>query len=182
MPRARVAANSCWALVTLWLALGCSYEPTSTKGLRRQGVNHGQAPASPVAPVPERPAPPPHEPPPIAEALPAVAPEPEAQPQPDKPPRDMPKELLSKLGSPQSCLVPRAADQAPSSVQIGFSASVMPSGAIGRAEVSGAGLSDGERECLRRRLSGLRFETPIEDAPKNVSATITLAQAPAKPN
>ena len=155
-------------------------EPASTN-VRKRGVQLAPAPPSTPAPqpLPEQPtAPPalPNEAPPDepreeAATLPA---EQAAPDDPEKPPRNMSAELESMIGSPASCLAPRPANEAPSQVSISLGASVMPSGAVGRGEVSAPGLSPTELDCVRKRLESVRFAPPIENAPFTVNASITL--------
>ena len=103
---------------------------------------------------------------PAAEAVPEVA---------DKQPRNLQQELESMIGSPVDCLAPRPREGAPPELRLSLSASVMPSGAVGRGEVSGsAQLTKPELDCVRARIEGLHFATPIENAPLTVSGSITL--------
>ena len=78
------------------------------------------------------------------------------------------------IGSPAACLTPRPANEAPARVRIGLTASVMPSGAVGRGEVSAPGLSPSEIDCVRKRVESVRFAPPIENAPFTVNGSITL--------
>ncbi len=95
---------------------------------------------------------------------------------PEKEPRNLQSELETMMGSPVTCLKPRPASQAPSSVSISLSANVMPSGAVGRGEVSAPGLEPEEVSCVRSRLESLRFAQPIENAPLTVNGSITLSR------
>ena len=108
--------------------------------------------------------------------LPAAEAVPEAE---DKQPRNLQQELESMIGSPVDCLAPRLAEGAPRELHLSLSASVMPSGAVGRGEVSGsAELTKPELDCVRARLEGLHFATPIENAPLTVNGSITLKFGP----
>jgi hypothetical protein len=78
------------------------------------------------------------------------------------------------LGSPASCLEPRTADASQSTLQVGVDTQVMPSGAVSRAQVSGAGLTQVERQCITKRVETLHFAQPIENAPFPVHANIAL--------
>jgi hypothetical protein len=164
------------------LAAACSKrEPIADQPLRPRGV----LVADPVAPSPT--------PKTTASVLPAhtdenplpeiTAEEPapgtttaeEAAPdEPAKPPRNLQTELETMMGSPVSCLAPRAANEAPSQISISLSANVMPSGAVGRGEVSAPGLSKEELSCVRSRLESLRFAQPVENAPRTVSGSISI--------
>lgn len=103
---------------------------------------------------------------------------------PEQPRRNLSGELESMMGSPVDCLEARPASSA-SSLNIALSANVMPSGAVGRGEVSAPGLRPAEVACLRSRVESLRFAQPIENAPLTVSGSLTLtpqvAPAPATP-
>ena len=102
----------------------------------------------------------------------------EAAPEPaEKPERDLSRELENQMGSPVGCLAPRAAQAAPSELRLSLNASVMPSGAVGRGEVSASGdLSKAELDCLRTRLESLKLAAPIENAPRTVTGSITLTR------
>ncbi|HKP61299.1 MAG TPA: hypothetical protein VJV78_31440 [Polyangiales bacterium] len=103
---------------------------------------------------------------PVGEAVPEAA---------EKQPRNLQQELESMIGSPVDCLTPRLAEGAPRELHLSLSASVMPSGAVGRGDVSGsAELTRPELDCVRSRLEGLHFATPIENAPLTVNGSITL--------
>jgi hypothetical protein len=113
---------------------------------------------------------------------PQLAAEPSAPPRPseapaqeaDDKPRDFAAELANMLGNPVSCLAPRPADVSPSTLQIGVYTQVMPSGAVSRAQVSAAGLTPAELQCITKRAETLRFAQPIENAPFPVHANISL--------
>jgi hypothetical protein len=94
----------------------------------------------------------------------------------EKPARNLSRELESMMGSPVSCLQQRTAAEAPASVRIGLSASVMPSGSVGRTEVSAPGLAPEEIRCLQKRLEALQFAQPIDNAPLTVTGSITLTR------
>jgi len=101
---------------------------------------------------------------PVAEAMPA-----------EKPARNLQHELESMIGSPVDCIAPRPAANAPPQLRLSLSASVMPSGAVGRGEVSASSeLTKPELDCVRGRLEALHFAAPIDNAPLTVSGSITL--------
>ena len=99
----------------------------------------------------------------------------------DEPARNLSTELAQAFGSPASCLQPRANASAPTSIDLALSTSIMPSGSVAQSEVQAAGLDSAETACLRARLEGLHFRTPIEDAPRRVSTTLHLTRAPSAP-
>jgi len=108
---------------------------------------------------------------------PATTPADEAAPdQPEQPPRNLQSELEAMMGSPASCLKERPVNEAPDNVNISLRASIMPSGTVGRGEVSAPGLTPEEVACVRSRLEALHFAQPIENAPLTVSGTITLSR------
>lgn len=176
------------AFVLLPLVAACKdREPVPDQRPRPRGiiVDRGAAPPTPSAAKPAAPDyddDPPHEEPKLAEItvdekpwdeLTATA-EQAAPDEPAKPPRNLKAELESMMGSPITCLKPRPANEAPPSVSISLTASVMPSGAVGRGEVSAPGLEPDEVSCVRSRLESLHFAEPIENAPITVSGSITL--------
>jgi hypothetical protein len=176
------------ALGVIWF-FACSSDAPSAS-LRQRGVQLG--PATAVT-APQRAEPPRFEEPQRAESEPGGAQRAAEQPPsaadpnvagaveaPDKPQRSLQRELETMLGSPASCLQPRAAVNGASKLQISLSASIMPSGAVSRAEASGAGLHPDELKCLRDRIESLRFAEPIEGAPLTVTGSVTLEQAPTK--
>jgi len=114
-----------------------------------------------------------------ADEIPSAAPAAQDKPTEDKPPRDFSAELLQLLGSPAGCLNARTSDNAPASIDISVSTSVMPSGSVAQAEVHGAGLETSELQCLRARLESLHFGQPIENAPFSVRGTLHLTRATA---
>jgi hypothetical protein len=171
--------------LTLVCSIACSDDAPVT-GLRQQGAQI--APDVPAA-EPSRP----DEPAGYADAPRAPQPTPDPQPsaaaantvtalaaepdEPEKPARSLQRELETMLGSPASCLAPRAAGSG--AIQISLSATIVPSGAVSRGEVSAAGLGPEELKCLRGRVEALRFAEPIEGAPLTVTGSLTLEQAPA---
>jgi hypothetical protein len=100
--------------------------------------------------------------------------------EPEHPPRNLQSELETMMGSPVSCLKERPASAA-SQVNISLTANVMPSGAVGRGEVSAPDLSPDEVACVRSKLESLRFAQPIENAPLSVSGSVTLTPRVAAP-
>lgn len=176
---ARVAVIGVCALLPLMAA--CSKrESYPNQPLRQRGVIIAPEPPQPAgeAPIPQLPPDPSQNPTePAQEQLqPQTVSAEEAKPDApaDKPPRNLRQELETMMGSPVSCLAARPANAAPNRVDISLSASVMPSGAVGRAEVSAPGLNPEEVACLRARLETLRFAQPIENAPFTVNGSITL--------
>jgi hypothetical protein len=120
-------------------------------------------------PLPEIKAPPGEEQPPGTTTAAQAAPD-----DPVKPTRNLQTELESMMGSPVTCLAARTAKEAPSQITISLTANVMPSGAVGRGEVSAPGLSPDELSCVRSRLESLRFAQPVENAPRTVSGSISI--------
>jgi hypothetical protein len=94
-----------------------------------------------------------------------------------KPPRDFSRELVQMLGNPVACLSARAVTDAPRELEIALATQVMPSGAVGRSEVSAAGLEAGELACLRGKVEALHFAGPIENAPFAVRGSIHLTRS-----
>jgi hypothetical protein len=176
----RIAALT---FVLLPLAAACSQrEPVPNQPPRPRGIMVDQAVRAPVAPTPPPSALPPSNEPQLPEITvheepTTTTPAEQAAPdQPEKEPRNLQSELETMMGSPVTCLKPRPASQAPASVSISLSANVMPSGAVGRGEVSAPGLEPEEVSCVRSRLESLRFAQPIENAPLTVSGSITLSR------
>jgi hypothetical protein len=101
--------------------------------------------------------------------------------QPEAPPRNLQSELEAMMGSPVDCLQPRPASSAPGPLNISLRANIMPSGSVGRGEVSAPGLSPAEVACVRSRLESLRFAQPIENAPLSVNGALTLTPRVAAP-
>jgi hypothetical protein len=169
------------ALVCLPLMAACKNEPVVNPPTRQRGV--WPRPADTEQPAAQLPA---RVEPQLADirsgdspavAIPATTPAEEAAPdEPEKPPRNLQNELETMMGSPASCLGARPASEAPANLNIALSASIMPSGTVGRGEVSAPGLTPDEVTCVRSRLESLRFAQPIENAPLTVSGTITLNQ------
>jgi hypothetical protein len=178
----RIAALT---LALLPLIAACKKrEPIADQPLRPRGV----LVADPVAPSPTPANPSPSEQPythsadnPLPEIKAGEEPPPgtttaeEAAPdEPAKPQRNLQAELETMMGSPVTCLAPRPAKEAPSQISISLTANVMPSGAVGRGEVSAPGLSPEELSCVRSRLESLRFAQPVENAPRTVSGSISI--------
>lgn len=90
------------------------------------------------------------------------------------PPRDLSDELRAMMGSPGSCAPASALEHVAATVSVGVTVSVLPGGGVLRASVSAPGLDATVVDCLQRRAQGLRFRTPIDGAPRAVSATLTL--------
>jgi len=119
-----------------------------------------------------------YQPPPPAEEAPGEGAgeepaEPEdREPEDREPERDLSAELRELVGNPSSCLT----DLSPSvtDVTVRVRASTSVTGIVTRSSVSGGGLSEGTRECVRRRLDGARFRSPVPEAPRDVLADLTL--------
>jgi hypothetical protein len=88
--------------------------------------------------------------------------------------RDYAAELLTAMGDPTACLRPRSGPNAPAELAIELEAYVVGAGSVSRSYVRSAQLDADETECIRKRLSSLRFRTPVEDAPRAVRATLHL--------
>ena len=119
-----------------------------------------------------------------APVLPGAAAQPELPPAGEaekKATRDYPSELLQRLGNPASCLAPRANDGNVRPIQIGIAAQLMPSGALGRTDLTAPELSSAERACLTQRVGAVRLAGPIEGAPLGLQASLTLQPSAAKP-
>lgn len=129
------------------------------------------------SPAPDRPvltdAPAPPEP-----AVEPAAPD-ERQQTPREPERDLSAELRQLVGDPSDCLTGRQTPSAEVTLQIRASTSV--TGIITRCSVSGAGLDDDARECVRGRLDGKTFRSPVPDAPREVTAELTLRRSEPPP-
>ena len=165
----------------VWLALACALLGCSS----REELPSRPKPVRGVAQVladPGRPTPEPLDPSstmlrgPDEQRLPAnqAAPAAPSGEQPDAGTRDFPSELVRAFGDPASCLSPRPSGAAPSAIVIALATQVMPSGAVGHSEVSGAGLDPQELGCLRRRLDAVHFSGPIVNAPFPVRGNVTL--------
>jgi hypothetical protein len=166
-----------WSLaLCLPLMAACKNEPIANQPLRQRGIWPRGPAVTEEAPA----AVPAQLQPQLAEIKasdppPATTPAEEAAPdQPEPPPRNLHNELEAMMGSPANCLAERPANEAPTNLNITLSASIMPSGTVGRGEVSAPGLTPEEVTCVRSRLESLHFAQPIENAPLTVSGTITL--------
>jgi hypothetical protein len=178
-------SSSSWLLLlSCTLGMACKQEPFGNQPVRQRGVARPvelQPTAAPVEAKPFSPqllplrvdeTPQAEEPAPADGTLPVAEAAPEAA---EKPARDLRQELERMIGSPVDCLVPRPAKGAPAELRLSLNASVMPSGAVGRGEVSAsAQLTKPELDCVRKRVEGLRFATPIDNAPVTVSGSVTL--------
>lgn len=165
-----------------WLALACALLGCSS---RREELPSRPKPVRGVAQLaaePARPTPEPLDPSSTLLRSPddRIAPANHAAPaapsgeQADAGTRDFPAELVKAFGDPASCLSPRPSTNGPSVLLIALSTQVMPSGAVGHSEVSGAGLDPQELVCLRRRLDAVRFSQPILHAPFPVRGSVSL--------
>jgi hypothetical protein len=182
--RTRSALASWVLLLPCTLLMGCKQEPYGNQPIRQRGVGppielHPAAQTEPPKPfspqllplrVDETPradeAAPSDDTLPAGEAVPQAA---------DKPARNLQHELEDMIGSPSDCMAAQKPDAAPSEVRLSLTASVMPSGAVGRAEVSASTqLGKQELDCVRTKLEALHFATPIENAPIQVSGSITM--------
>jgi hypothetical protein len=100
---------------------------------------------------------------------------------PDAGKRDYGAELRAALGDPSSCLTARTGPDIPREINIDVEAYVMATGNISRSYVRSPQLVADELDCIRRRVEPLRLRPPIDDAPRSVRATLTLAlETPAK--
>lgn len=158
------------------VACGCGWNDTASSSERTRGVARGPedtavAPATPAAPV-DAPAPPPRPPPPPP---PPAAPEAPAGPAELEPERDYAAELAALVGSPLDCLQPRKVGDAPEQLSVELEAYVMESGLISRGYVRSSVLGADETNCIRRRLEAQHLAAPVDDAPRQVRATIRFA-------
>jgi hypothetical protein len=119
------------------------------------------------------------EPTPTPAEWPPPGPKAEDKPKEEEKERDYSRELQTAIGSPLGCLKPRPSDRAPPEIVIHIGAHVMPSGGVGRAEVSSPQLDADEVKCVRQLAEARRLSPPIEDAPRRVDATIRLEPKPA---
>lgn len=175
-----IAAVTVLALTLPLMAACGKREPLPNQPVRERGV----APAAPQPQLQESPAQlPPRTEVPLAQLTANDQPpdttitttaEEAAPDAPDKPRRNLQGELESMMGSPVDCLEARPASSAVSTIAISLSANVMPSGAVGRGEISAPGLRPAEISCLRARLESIRFAQPIENAPLAVHGSLTL--------
>ena len=108
------------------------------------------------------------------EAAPAAAAE--ESPEQDEPERDLSAELRNLVGDPSSCLTGLAPSVTDVTVRVSASTSV--TGIVTRSSVSGSGLDDQARECVRQRLDRARFRSPVPGAPREVTAELTLHRDP----
>ena len=179
-----MSRTAIWVLLSCALLMACKQQSYGNTPVRQRGVgpivapqptaakNKPQEPLSPEllplrvdeTPQAEEAEPTSGDTLPVAEAMPA-----------EKPVRNLQHELESMIGSPVDCIAPRAAANAPPQLRLSLSASVMPSGAVGRGEVSASSeLTKPELDCVRGRLEALHFAAPIDNAPLTVSGSITL--------
>lgn len=89
--------------------------------------------------------------------------------------RDLGEELRVALGAPDGCLDLETVAAAHGSMRIGVSTSVLPSGRILRATVTG--LPAEAARCLESRALGVSLATPIDGAPRNVSTTLVFGSS-----
>jgi hypothetical protein len=100
---------------------------------------------------------------------------------PDAGKRDYGAELRAAVGDPSGCLTARTGADIPKAISIEVEAYVMAAGNVSRGYARSPQLVAEELECIRKRIEPLRFRPPIDDAPRAVRATLTLAlQTPAK--
>lgn len=114
---------------------------------------------------------------------PAAPADPEPEQEQEKPPeRDLDAELHDAFGTPASCLKPRLdGPDAPAKIRISLEAHLLDNGMVTRSSASSAQLDDEELRCVRQRLSGLRLQQPIENAPRSARATVEIElKAPKK--
>lgn len=173
-----------WVLLLCTLALACKRETFANEPVRQRGVAPPitlQPQAAATKPEPYSPqlvplrvdeAPEQEEPAAPENTLPVAQAAPEAAEEPE---RNLSQELERMIGSPVDCIAPRPAAGAPSELRLSLSASVMPSGAVGRGEVSASSqLTKPELDCVRARIERLHFAPPIDGAPRTVSGSITF--------
>lgn len=98
-----------------------------------------------------------------------VAEEPSEEEDPDERLR---RALAQSFGTPTACLSDQTRDRLEDELAVHLSVRVMGSGRVLSAQVSGAGLSAEDRECMVARAEGLRLPGPIEGAPRTVSTTV----------
>jgi hypothetical protein len=100
---------------------------------------------------------------------------------PDAGKRDYDAELRAAVGDPSGCLRARTGPDIPRQISIEVEAHVMAAGNISRSYVRSPQLAAEELECIRKRIEPLHLRPPIDDAPRSVRATLTLAlETPAK--
>jgi hypothetical protein len=170
-----------FALLALPLMAACKNEPVANQPVRQRGVQLGiavpeespaQLPTPMEQPLVQITA---TDPPPATTTAEEAAPD-----EPEKPARNMQSELETMMGSPVNCLTDRSASEA-NPINISLNANVMPSGAVGRGEVSAPGLTPAEVSCIRSKLESMRFAQPIENAPLVVTGSISLTPHVAAP-
>lgn len=110
------------------------------------------------------------------EAPPVIAPAKpvEEQAPEEKPKRDYSAELLAAVGTPAACLKARSSADAPAEISVSLETHVVDTGAVTRGYASSSRLDDEELLCIRKLLSGLRFQAPVDEAPRTVTATLRL--------
>lgn len=124
--------------------------------------------------------------PPTPSVVPAQAPtatqEPAAEPnkaknepaaEPEKK-RDYEAELTTAVGTPTDCLKPREGPDSPSEIRVELEAHFLETGAMSRGYARSSQLDPEELTCLRSRLEAVRLQSPIEEAPRTVHATLSF--------
>jgi hypothetical protein len=134
--------------------------------------------ADPVSDALARAADGPREPPPT-QAAPQGA---EPAPQQASTQRDLSAELHAALGDPSRCITQDMADTLPSPIGIRVEAHVSLTGVLTRTRVRAPGLPDDALGCVESMARSARLRSPIPDAPRTVTTTLTLTRGdPAKP-
>ena len=153
---------------------GAEAEPGSSESAELAN----ESPAATISPPPggeDRPTAADYQPPPPGEEA-AEEGAGQERAEPEEPERDLSAELRELVGNPSSCLT----DLAPSvtDVTLRVRASTSVTGIVTRSSVTGSGLGEEARECVRSRLDGARFRSPVPDAPRDVTAELALHRDP----
>lgn len=109
----------------------------------------------------------------------ARAPEHEAEaPEVEEPEaRDLTAELRESFRLPHDCFTYARVESFGSSLTVSVRVTVMPSGRVTRAEVTASALTPDEIACVERSAMDVPFRSPVEGAPRTVSATIEFEVA-----
>jgi len=99
-------------------------------------------------------------------------------------PRDLGAELSALLDPHGACLDLPAIARSSGRITLSAQVMLLPGGGIMRATVSAPGQPSEARACLEQRLLAAQLPGPIPNAPRSVSATLTIevAGTPGKPN
>ncbi len=93
--------------------------------------------------------------------------------EPSAPSRDLAGELAAALGSPVDC-VQDYRPSTPTTVRIGITAIVRPSGVVIEPSASGTGLSYNDRKCIEERVGSVVLEPFGAQASQSVSTSVDL--------